>query len=69
MDDPILIRIAQIVEDADEIQEVIVEPASVGLDMICRGIRQISKDDFEALERGCMIYDALYAQLKLDARQ
>jgi len=65
--DPVLARIAQIVDEADEIQEVTVEPAAVGLDLICRGIRQISSDDYEAMERGCLIYDALYAQLKLDA--
>jgi len=64
--DPILTHIAQIVDDADEIQEVIVESAAVGLDLICRGMRQISKDDFEAMERGGLIYDALYAQLRSD---
>ena len=65
--DPILSRIAQIVDEADEIQEVTLEPASLGLDLICRGLRQISKDDFEAIERGSLIYDALYAQLKIDS--
>ena len=64
--DPILARIAQIVDEADEIQEAAVEPAAYGLDLICRGLRQISLDDFDALERGSLIYDALYAQLKLD---
>jgi hypothetical protein len=67
INDPILRRIAQIVDEADVVQEVTLEPASLGLDLICRGIRQISKDDFEALERGRLIYDALYAQLKLDS--
>jgi hypothetical protein len=67
INDAILRRIAQIVDEADEIQEVTVEPASFGLDLICRGLRQISKDDFEAMERGSLIYDALYAQLKLDS--
>ena len=66
IDDPILTRIAQMVDEADEIQEVTVEPAALGLDLICRGLSQISKDDFEAVERGGLIYDALYAQLKLD---
>jgi len=65
--DPVLRRLAQIVDEADEIQEVTVEPAAVGLDLICRGIRQISSDDYEVMERGRLIYDALYAQLKLDA--
>jgi hypothetical protein len=67
LDDPILTRIAQMVDEADEIQEVTVEPAALGLDLVCRGLRQISKDDFEAMERGILIYDALYAQLKLDS--
>ena len=67
--DPVLARIAQIVDEADESQEVNVEPAAPGLDLICRGLRQISRDDFEAIEHGCLIYDALYAQLKLDSPQ
>ena len=65
--DPILTRIAQMVDEADEIQEVTVEPAALGLDLICRGLRQISRDDFEAMERGSLIYDALYEQLKVDS--
>lgn len=66
LEDPILKRIAQMVDEADELQEVTVEPAALGLDLICRGLSRISKDDFEALERGNLIYDALYAQLKSD---
>jgi hypothetical protein len=66
IEDPILARIAQMVDEADVVQEVMVEPAAMGLDLICRGLRQISKDDFEAMELGSRIYDALYAQLKLD---
>jgi hypothetical protein len=67
LQDPILARIAQIVDEADEVREVTIEPAAFGLDLICRGLREISKDDFEALERGSLIYDALYAQLKSDS--
>lgn len=66
INDAILSRIAQMVDEADVIQEVSIEPAATGLDLICRGLRQISKDDFEALERGNLIYDAIYAQLKFD---
>ena len=66
MHDPILKRIAQMVDEADEVQEVTLEPAALGLDLICRGLRQISQDDVEAMERGSLIYDALYAQLNLD---
>jgi len=67
LNDPVLTRIAQMVDEADVIQEVHVEPAATGLDLICRGLSQISKDDFEALEHGRLIYEALYAQLKLDS--
>ena len=67
--DPILTRIAGIIDEADEIQEVTLEPAAVGLDLICRGLRQISQDDYEAMERGCLIYDAVYAQLKMESDQ
>ena len=61
--DPTLARIAAIVDEADVIQEAAVEPASPGLDLICRGLRRISKDDQEALKRGALVYDALYAEL------
>ena len=64
--DPILQRIARIVDEADVVQEVTVEPAAPGLDFICRGIRAISPDDQTALDRGALIYDALYAQLKAE---
>jgi hypothetical protein len=66
LDDPILRRIAQMVDEADVTQEVMVEPAAPGLDLICRGLRLTSSDDQVALERGGLIYDALYAQLGAD---
>jgi len=61
--DPVLARIATIVDEADVIHEVNIEPAAAGLDLICRGLRRISSDDKEAYERGSLIYDALYAEL------
>jgi hypothetical protein len=64
--DPVLLRIAQMVDEADVVQEVMVEPAAPGLDLICRGIRLTSPDDQAAIERGRLIYDALYAQLTAD---
>lgn len=67
LDDPVLDQIAAIVDEADMAQEITLEPAAAGLDLICRGMRIISTDDYIAIERGCLIYDALYAQL--DAQQ
>lgn len=63
--DPVLKRIARIVDEADVIQEVSVEPAAFGLDLICRGIRLTSPNDELALEHGALIYEALYAQLAI----
>lgn len=63
VEDSVLARIAQMVDEADVVQEVMVEPAAMGLDLICRGLRRISQDDFEALEHGRLIYEALYAEL------
>jgi hypothetical protein len=61
--DPILARIARIVDEADTVAEVELEPAAPGLDLLCRGLRRISSDDHIALERGALLYEALYAQL------
>src|SRR5690349_20339642 len=61
--DPILERIAQMIDEADIVQEVTVEPVAAGLDFICQGIRLTSPDDPTAVEHGRMIYEALYAQL------
>jgi hypothetical protein len=62
--DPVLHRIARIVDEADTVQEASLEPAAAGLDLICRGIRRTSPDDHAAVERGALVYDALYAELK-----
>ena len=64
LDDPVLQRITQLVDEADVTQEVTVEPAAPGLDLICRGLRLISPDDQVALERGALIYDAIYAEYR-----
>lgn len=61
--DPILVRIARIIDEADTIQPVSIEPASAGLDLICEGLRLISGSDSEAIKHGQMVYDALYARL------
>jgi hypothetical protein len=65
--DPIMHRIARIIDEADTVQEVRIEPAAAGLDLICEGIRLISRDDESAFERGAVIYDALYARLSAEA--
>ena len=66
LQDPVLHRIARIIDEADTIQAAHVEPAAQGLDLICEGLRLISSDDTTAIERGQMVYDALYARLGLE---
>jgi hypothetical protein len=62
--DPVLHRIARIIDEADTVQQVLLEPAATGLDLICEGLRLISNDDREAIEHGRVVYDALYARLQ-----
>jgi hypothetical protein len=61
--DPALVRIARIIDEADTVQEVNVEPAAAGLDLICSGLRLTSPDDATAIDRAALVYEALYAQL------
>ncbi len=65
--DPVLARIARIIDEADTVTEVELEPAAPGLDLLCRGLRRISPDDETALERAGVLYDALYAALEMEA--
>jgi hypothetical protein len=66
---PILHRIARIIDEADTVQAVNIEAAAKGLDLICEGLRLISPEDQTAIERGRIVYDALYARLSLDRSQ
>lgn len=61
--DPILARIARIIDEADTVTKVELKPAAPGFDLLCRGLRRISLDDATALERGALLYEALYAEL------
>jgi hypothetical protein len=64
--DPILGRIARMIDEVDTTQEVLVEPAAPGLELICTGLRLTSPNDQVALDRGALVYEALYAQLAAD---
>ncbi|MCI0333255.1 MAG: chromate resistance protein [Planctomycetes bacterium] len=61
--DPVMHRIARIIDEADTVQEVQIEPVAPGLDLICEGLRLTSPNDTVAFERGTLVYDALYAKL------
>src|SRR5437867_1073878 len=45
LDDPVLKKMALIIDEADTVQEVSLEAAAQGLDVICHGIRLISEND------------------------
>ncbi len=62
--DSTLRRIARIIDEADEIQEINLEPIATGLEVICRGIRRISQNDHEAMKQSHFIFEALYAELR-----
>lgn len=68
LNDPVLKRIARIVDEADTVQAVSIEPSAAGLDLICEGLRLISPDDHTAIERGRLVYDALYARLTQESK-
>lgn len=67
LNDPVLLRIARMIDEADTVQEATVEPAATGLDLICEGLRLTSPDDQTAIDRGMVLYDALSARLNADA--
>lgn len=67
--DAVLRRMARIVDEADTLQEVQVEPAAAGLDLLCRGIRRTARNDISALRDGARLYDALYAELGGSSRR
>src|SRR5947207_8775771 len=49
--DPVFQRIARVVDEADTVQEVMLEPVATGLDVLCQAVRRISPDDRLPLER------------------
>ncbi|MBL8130594.1 MAG: chromate resistance protein [Anaerolineae bacterium] len=61
--DPTLRRLAAIIDEADTAQEEALEPIAPGLDFLCRGIRRLSLNDQAALDRGALLFEALYAEL------
>ncbi len=62
--DPALLELAKIVHAADT-HDYKEAPEGKALDIIMTGLRYNSKDDFEALEKAEIIYNALYTYGKL----
>lgn len=62
--DKILDQIAAIVDGADSVNDLLPPPESPGLDLICRGLIKVLRDDLKALEVGGIVFDAIHAQLR-----
>ncbi|HYA40584.1 MAG TPA: chromate resistance protein ChrB domain-containing protein [Syntrophobacteraceae bacterium] len=63
INDKILDRICAIVDAADSVNELLPAPEAAGLDLICRGLTKVLRDDSKALEIGGIIFEAIYTQL------
>jgi len=59
--DPALMRLAKIVHAADIAADLGTDPAGPGLLAIGLGGLDVEADDYQLLERGRFVYDALYA--------
>jgi len=64
LDDPVLHEIAEIVHDADLMDEKFGRPESEGLDAIVRGMQLALPDDQTLTSHTDALYDGLYANLR-----
>ena len=62
--DPVLPEVAEIVHDADLMDEKYGRPESEGLDAIVRGMQLSLPDDHALIEHTDAIFDGLYAYLR-----
>jgi hypothetical protein len=61
--DPVLAEIAEIVHEADLMDEKYGRPESEGLDTIIRGMQLFLRDDEQLVQHTDVIFDGLYAAL------
>ena len=64
LSDAVLEEIADIIDGADCVNEIVPSPESYGLEAICLGLRKYTGSDAEAIKQGEIIYDSLYAYVK-----
>ncbi len=64
LEDPVLAEIAEIVHDADLMDEKYGRPESEGLDSIIRGMQLALYDDEALIHHTDALYDGLYAYLR-----
>jgi hypothetical protein len=66
IDDPAILQIGRIIHGADITADADETLESAGIDLVFRGLRLVSANDDETLERGYVIMDALYAAIQKD---
>ena len=64
LEDPVLGEIAEIIHDADLMDEKYARPESEGLDAIVRGMQLSLPDDLTLSSHTDALYDGLYADLR-----
>ncbi|RJP90975.1 MAG: hypothetical protein C4518_08205 [Desulfobacteraceae bacterium] len=64
INDPVIDQMAEIVNAADTINDLLPPPESAGIDLVCRGVSKFLKNDAKAVEAGFVIFEAVYTQLK-----
>ena len=64
LEDPVLAEIAEIVHDADLMDEKYGRPESEGLDSVIRGMQLALPDDETLIHHTDVLYDGLYAYLR-----
>ena len=65
IEDPYVKKIAELVHAADIEGEIDKVPEARGIKALFSGLRLVTKDDYETLELGFKIWDAIYAYYKL----
>jgi hypothetical protein len=65
IDDPWVLEIAKIVHAADVSSDIDTAPEAYGVESIAAGSMYLVEDDYEALEKGFYVYDALYAYVQI----
>ena len=65
--DPWVQELAKIVHAADVASDIDKAPEARGIEAVSAGSIYIVKDDYEALEKGFVMYDALYVYVQLES--
>ncbi len=65
LDDPVLKDMAEIIHGADVSKDIDKAPEARGVELVSSGLAYISDDDHQALKRGFILFDSMYAGLLL----